>query len=468
VAEEAASRHQELVKALEGTEDPAEGVETVRKELQALGREVVGLEHEVHALETEGKAIEEEDEELTSLEGEASCPKCRQPLTEEHMENLLEANRRRRRDISSRLREKASGRNRLEGEVEAMERTLGELMNLSEERNRTLMELERAREGAAGMEQLIEAVRSHPATDLEQNLKELEKTRDGEKLARLRKMAGVVQELRDTEGRLVKALKDLPELERRHGTSQEAALEARRPSEEARAQLAKASSDWDETALEAARQEHQEAIKAESAARASMAGIEAMVDKLERDVDQLSGDVERMEGILDRHALYIHTSAWLADRVIPAIRSMEVSVMSLMSEEMDVAASMWFGQLVDDPDLVLSVDEEFVPLVTHQDYEMDLSALSGGERTAAAFAYRLALNGLVRRNATPDQRNLLILDEPTDGFSREQLARMGNVFADLAADQVVIVSHDRELRAFADRVYLVEKKGGSSTVHQVA
>lgn len=142
--------------------------------------------------------------------------------------------------------------------------------------------------------------------------------------------------------------------------------------------------------------------------------------------------------------------------------------MAMMADEMDAAASNWFNQLVEDPDLVLSVDEEFVPTVTHQDYEMDLGALSGGERTAAAFAFRLALNGLVRAYATPGQSNLLMLDEPTDGFSREQLGRMGNVLKELDAEQVVIVSHDRELRAFADRVYLVEKGTGSSTVRQVA
>ena len=116
---------------------------------------------------------------------------------------------------------------------------------------------------------------------------------------------------------------------------------------------------------------------------------------------------------------------------------------------------------------VLSIDEDFVPVVTHQDFEMDLGALSGGERTAAAFAYRLALNGLVRSHATPGQRNMLMLDEPTDGFSREQVVRMGGVLRDLDADQVVIVSHDRELRAFANHVYVVHKAGGASQVAPV-
>ena len=238
--------------------------------------------------------------------------------------------------------------------------------------------------------------------------------------------------------------------------------------DEALAAMEKASAKWDEGALEEAARELQEARTSVSSLSSSIKGLEEMEGRLEDGTGRLRDKVSSKEGILERQALHVHVSAWLSDRVIPAIRAMERSMMALMAEEMDEAAGQWFGQLVEDPDLVLSVDDEFVPAVTHQDYEMDLGALSGGERTAAAFAYRLALNGLVRRNATPDQRNLLILDEPTDGFSKEQLARMGNVFAELAADQVVVVSHDRELRHFADRVYLVEKAGGSSTVRKVA
>ncbi|MCJ2539636.1 MAG: hypothetical protein LN414_00015, partial [Candidatus Thermoplasmatota archaeon] len=260
----------------------------------------------------------------------------------------------------------------------------------------------------------------------------------------------------------------LPDLEKRLEVAQGAVKEAERATQRAREQLEAASADWDKEAITKSREEHQEAIKAESSLKASMTGIEKMMGMLARRVEKLREDVLRFQGIREREALHVHVSAWLSDRVLPAIRSMERSVMSLLSEEMDAAASQWFGHLVEDPDLVLTVDEDFVPSVTHQDFEMELNALSGGERTAAAFAYRLALNGLVRSNATPDQRNLLILDEPTDGFSREQLGRMGNVFVALGAEQVVVVSHDRELRNFADRVLLVEKTDGSSTVTQIA
>jgi exonuclease SbcC len=62
---------------------------------------------------------------------------------------------------------------------------------------------------------------------------------------------------------------------------------------------------------------------------------------------------------------------------------------------------------------------------------------------------------------TPD---LLILDEPTDGFSKEQLARVGELLRDLDCQQVVLVSHERELEACADQVYEVVKDGTVSRV----
>ena len=468
VTEEASRRYKDAEKELEGIEDPAKGIGDIRKDLEVLRSKGVGLEHDIRRLEQETEAIDSEDGELTTLEGEATCPKCRQPLTEEHLESLLKANKKRRRDISSRLREVASQKNRALEDIETKERTLDDLEGIAEHRRRLLQDLERARKDAEGLDELRRAVGDHPAISLERELHTLEASRDPERITRLRKLSGAVQELQKTKGRLEKALEGLPDLEKRFEVAKGAVKEAERATQRAREQLKAASTDWDKEAITKAREDHQEAIKAESSLQASMTGIEKMMGMLERRVVKLREDVVRFEGIMEREALHVHVSAWLSDRVLPAIRSMERSVMSLLSEEMDASASQWFGHLVEDPDLVLTVDEDFVPSVTHQDFEMELNALSGGERTAAAFAYRLALNGLVRRNATPDQRNLLILDEPTDGFSREQLGRMGNVFVALGAEQVVVVSHDRELRNFADRVLLVEKISGSSTVTQIA
>ena len=60
--------------------------------------------------------------------------------------------------------------------------------------------------------------------------------------------------------------------------------------------------------------------------------------------------------------------------------------------------------------------------------------------------------------------DLLILDEPTDGFSKEQLSKVRDVLTELKCPQVILVSHERELEAFADHVYRVERVNGISRV----
>ena len=459
---------EELSAAIESTDDPGEGLRAAREEVDAMRAERARLEQEMEGLTEQVQGIEEEDQELTSLEGEALCPRCRQPLSDEHLEALLSENRRRRNDIRSRTREAASRMNRLTEELEARIAKLEELEALSEERRRAIQELERAKRDAEGVEELETRLEAHPALSLERELEALEADVDLDRLAELRQLAGAVRELREARGRLEGALADRPAREEDHRAAVDAHASAETRADEARGELEAAKGSWDPAQAERAREEHERALKEEERLRSRVEHQGELIGRLEGRVEELEQKVDRREGVLERRELHVHVSEWLSDRLIPAVRAMERSVMAMMADEMDAAASDWFNQLVEDPDLVLSVDEDFVPLVTHQDYDMDLGALSGGERTAAAFAYRLALNGLVRSHATPGQGNLLMLDEPTDGFSREQLARMGNVFSELDAEQVVIVSHDRELRNFADRVYLVEKGAGASTVRQVA
>jgi exonuclease SbcC len=53
---------------------------------------------------------------------------------------------------------------------------------------------------------------------------------------------------------------------------------------------------------------------------------------------------------------------------------------------------------------------------------------------------------------------LLILDEPTDGFSREQLDRVRDVLSALGCRQVLLVSHEAQMESGCDRVIYVHKR----------
>ena len=101
------------------------------------------------------------------------------------------------------------------------------------------------------------------------------------------------------------------------------------------------------------------------------------------------------------------------------------------------------------------------PVIEQQDYELDYEFLSGGERTAIALAYRLSLNQVLNSIMSHlKTRNLVILDEPTDGFSAQQLDKMRDVLNQLKVDQLILVSHEQQIEGFVDNIVRIRKEHG--------
>jgi len=104
------------------------------------------------------------------------------------------------------------------------------------------------------------------------------------------------------------------------------------------------------------------------------------------------------------------------------------------------------------------LDDEFTPLIEQNGYESDVENLSGGEKTAVALAYRLALNKVINDIIGEIKtKDILILDEPTDGFSSEQLDKMRVILEQLSIRQVIIVSHESKIESFVDNVIRIDK-----------
>ena len=92
--------------------------------------------------------------------------------------------------------------------------------------------------------------------------------------------------------------------------------------------------------------------------------------------------------------------------------------------------------------------------------------LSGGEKTAVALSYRLALNKVINDIVSEIKtKDILMLDEPTDGFSSEQLDKVRDVLEQLNVKQVIIVSHESKIESFVDSVIRVGKEEHISKVY---
>ncbi len=156
--------------------------------------------------------------------------------------------------------------------------------------------------------------------------------------------------------------------------------------------------------------------------------------------------------------------SWLSDYFRPAVEQIEQQTFMQMNARFNHHFQRLFASMVDDADLGVRVNENFSPILERQGYEQEYEALSGGERTSVALAYRLALNSIVQETAASGTGELVILDEPTEGFSKEQIHKMRDILAELRSKQVVIVSHETELEAMAQNVFRVQKVNGTSTV----
>ncbi len=156
-------------------------------------------------------------------------------------------------------------------------------------------------------------------------------------------------------------------------------------------------------------------------------------------------------------------AAWVSGPFRLAVLNMERKLLAHAQGAFERNFARYFASLVDDPGLVARTDVTFTPGVSIDGEWTPAEALSGGERTSLALAFRLALTQVVR--SLGDLRlETILLDEPTDGFSPEQVVRMGELLDELALPQVIVVSHESELAAIADRVVRIAKHDGRSSV----
>ncbi len=194
---------------------------------------------------------------------------------------------------------------------------------------------------------------------------------------------------------------------------------------------------------------------------------QTLVKRLIEDVHQLDKEIKEKEMLHNRLEVLKNYHSWLTDYLIPTLSVIEKHVMQNIHQDFDENFKNWFNLLIDDPSKTGKIDEEFTPIIEQDGFQQEINYLSGGEKTSVALAYRLALNNIVQKVSTGMKSNLLIMDEPTDGFSKEQLFKIRDILNELNYPQIIIVSHERELESFADNIFQIEKIDGVSEVSKV-
>ena len=149
---------------------------------------------------------------------------------------------------------------------------------------------------------------------------------------------------------------------------------------------------------------------------------------------------------------------WLSLSFLELMEFTERNVLIKLRQEFSRIFSKWFDMLVQQGSLTVRLDESFSPIIIHNGIEMEYSFLSGGERTAIALAYRLALNQIINSMLSRIKtKDIVILDEPTDGFSETQLGKMRDILQELKVSQLIIVSHEQKIESFVDNIIRIKK-----------
>ncbi len=509
----------ERIVALEGAEASGRSAESALKDLEDKrreGQEAQGM------LRGALERTEAELGDITALKGKAKCPRCAQPLDGAHLETHrteLEAalaDCRRRLGTAqgqARLQEKdarALAAKRDEGQKAARERAgLKVALERSQEadlearalsatvaaahergaraealgKRRKSLEGDIARKGhfdAKAAELEVAKRRWREVSDqLKRVRHEVEETaaKARETRTKLEALGGEAAGLKPLRDRVARAREDtarLKELERRllaRGDFERRALEAKTALSEV---IQKKSGLEGEREALSRRLDEAPVARLRSAAEAAALKEAAFAERLKAAKEGLALQREglaRAEGRLAQAqaaeadlARARHARDFLEQCFQPALEEVEVGVLTDLNAQLNERFQAYFGRLMEGAPVEVEIDPEFTPAVMQGPHELPLPALSGGERTSIALAYRLALNMLVSRAAGMESPDLLILDEPTDGFSKEQLSRVGELLRDLDCEQVVLVSHERELESCADQVFEIFKDGTVSRI----
>lgn len=208
----------------------------------------------------------------------------------------------------------------------------------------------------------------------------------------------------------------------------------------------------------------EKAMKDEKMAEIKVAELKKEIEVFGKQIDELKDRLKRSEKIKEKLEYITKLETWISKIFSGLVSLIEKNVMIKLKSEFSELFAQWFSMLVSDT-FDVRLDENFTPIIEHQDYELDYSYLSGGERTAIALAYRLSLNQVVNSLLSKIKtRDLVILDEPTDGFSEQQLDKMRDVLRQLEIGQLIIVSHEQKIEGFVENVIKFKKDHGISKV----
>lgn len=196
-----------------------------------------------------------------------------------------------------------------------------------------------------------------------------------------------------------------------------------------------------------------------------LAEAKKMRESLVAQKEAMQDDLHMLKKKRELQTKHKNMKAYMEDNLSKLTETMERAAMQKLYNEFNMYFNQWFNILIEEEALNSRLDDEFTPIIIQNGYETNIENLSGGEKTSLALAYRLALNKVINDFiGEVKTKDIIMLDEPTDGFSSDQLEKVRDVLDELNVRQAIIVSHEPKIESFVDHVIRIRKQEHRSEV----
>ncbi len=435
-------------------------LEDLENEKRELEEKRASLRGKIEAINSKMEEVKLELEDYKSLG--AVCPKCKRPLSKEDKDRLIMESSKKLQELKDELKNANVEEAKIKRSISELEREIKELRELAKELASIEERIKRLKdeieEGENAKKEIEKERKNLP------DFKEEDKKRIGDELNSIKSEVYKLRELWKEYNSLKKSVEKESRVKENIKNYE---FEYSKLSKELIAKKNEIKSlNYSPELFNKIDEEYREIERKRASLKKEIEEKMGKLQDLKRDVEKKREIIGKLKEEIKVAKKRGEFGEWLKSDLKNALEDIERHRLIAINEEFRQLFEQWFREILGESEYEASIDEDFKPVVRYQKFDMPIYSLSGGERTSIALAYRLALNTMVKKSLELET-NLLILDEPTDGFSKDQLYKLKDIFNKMDTDQIIIVSHEKELMNLADTVYHVEKIDGVSSIKRI-
>jgi exonuclease SbcC len=400
--EEERSKLRVVLSSLEAySQDLERRLRGITESIERLNGEIGRLQGEIEQRERRIKERENERLKVEEMIKSGLCPVCRQRVTHEHGLVLLEE---------------------IESEIERERSELAVAKSSLEALQQRILELNKARE------------------EIERKRKELQEERS-KLLGRLDELNAQVTKLSIKREHVLSLVKSVEEIRRElEGIRVEEMINEKNKLESEIDTLRKRLDEVEVT--------QRELLKKLEELNRLIGSKKAELDNVDKRIKEVEDYKKKLLEVREEKRRLEDLKKTL-EVVGEVVGEVENAVMRLIVSEFRRFFYEYLNRLLRDQPLEVVVTDDFglVRKIKVGTKSYEVSSLSGGQNIAISLAYRLALNRVVREYSPSLKRSVLILDEPTTGFSPDVVKRLKQLLKEISGveSQAIIVTHDEEL-----------------------